>query len=62
MIRTQAIDQFLFRIEAFTPIAIVSAILMKIDIAVVIDLLENVLHDVLVLGIGGTHKIVIGDM
>ena len=43
MIRAFPLDQFLFRKEPFTAAAVVTAIFSKINIAGIVNLLENIL-------------------
>ena len=61
MLGAQAVLQLLFRIEAFAAVAVVAAELAEIDVAGIIDLLQEALHAGLVVFVGGTHEGVVLD-
>ena len=50
VVRAEAVDQFLFRVETFAAEAVVPAILAEIDIAPVIDPIEDILDHLDVAG------------
>ena len=62
MLRAEAVDKFLFGIEAFAARAVMAAELAEIDVAVVIDFLEELLDEAHVLRVGGAHEVVVLDI
>ena len=61
MLGAQAVLQLLFRIEAFAAVAVVAAELAEIDVAGIIDLLQEALHAGLVVFVGSAHEGVVLD-
>src|SRR5438093_12926565 len=61
VVRALAVDDLLLRVEALAAVAVPSAVLAEVDLAGVVELLEDGLHHHLVAGLGGADEIVVGD-
>ena len=60
MIRAQSIHKVLFRQKTLAPFAVIAAVLTKINIAFIIDLLQDLLDNFLMAFLGRTDKIIVG--
>ena len=56
-----AVDELRLRVEALAAHAVVAAVLAEVDVARVVDLLEDVLDGLDVVFVGGADEVVVGD-
>src|SRR5215472_5450994 len=61
VIWTLAVDDLLLRVEALAPVAIPAAVLAEVDLAGVVELLEDGLDHALVARLRGADEVVVGD-
>ena len=61
MVRTLAVDDLLLGVEALAAVAVPAAVLAEVDLARVVELLENGLHDDSVARLGRADEVVVGD-
>ena len=61
MIRAFAVDQFPLRIKPLAAKTVKPLVLTEVDIAFVIDFLQDLLHHRHVVGVGGANELVVAD-
>ena len=61
MVRTFAVDQLFFGVEALATVAVKPAVLAEIDIAGIVDPLQDLLHKAHMMGVGGADEVIVGD-
>ena len=55
----ESVFQFLFGVEALAAVAVVAAVFAEVDVALVVEALQQHLHGLLVIGIGGADEAVV---
>ena len=62
MLGAEAVFELLLGVEAFAAVAVVAAVFAVVDVALVVEALEQDLHGLLVIGIGGADEAVVLDV
>ncbi len=61
VVRTLALHQLFFGVKTLTAKTIMAPVLSEVDVPRIVDLLQNLPHDFLVVGIRSSDKMIVGD-